>query len=58
MTIDPSKITVDDIDRYEQLMLGDGVQCISNANSNLDIKHTWQSKGDTATVGPLDLKLQ
>jgi hypothetical protein len=41
--IDPSKITVDEIDRYESMMLGDGAQGSSNStqlNKN-QTRHTW-----------------
>lgn len=59
MTIDPKKITVDDLDRFERMMLGDGAFASSNAevvNKNT-VKHTWQSWEDTPSVGPLDVKL-
>lgn len=59
MSIDPSKITVDDLDRFERMMLGDGALASSNSavvNKN-EVRQTWQSWEDTPVVGPLDMKL-
>lgn len=41
--IDRSKITVDEIDRYERMMLGDGCKGISNSGQHLpqSVRHTW-----------------
>ncbi len=45
MSIDPAKITVDDLDRYEQMMQGDGASGVSNSNAALhnSVRHTWQA---------------
>lgn len=58
--IDASKITVDEIDRYERMMLGDGAQGASNSKQLVknEVRHTWQAWEDMATVGSLDVKLQ
>ena len=43
LQIDPAKITVDEIDRYENLMLGDGAQGRANNSNSLtnDMKPSW-----------------
>lgn len=43
MVIDPAKITVDDLDRYERMMQGDGAPGFNNSTISLrnDVRHTW-----------------
>ena len=60
LQIDPAKITVDEIDRYENLMLGDGAQGRANDSSHSltnDVKPTWQVFEGTNLAGPFDLKM-
>lgn len=59
MSIDPSKISIDDLDRYERMMQGDGASGISNSLVSIrnDVKHTWQAWEEKPQVGPMDVKL-
>lgn len=59
MSIDPSKITVDDLDRYEKMMQGDAACTSSNSLAQVknNLKQTWQSWEESTFVGPLDIKL-
>ena len=59
MSIDPAKITVDDLDRYEQMMQGDGASGVSNSNVALQnsVRHTWQVWQNKDEIGPMQVRL-
>lgn len=70
LQITPKKVTIADIDAYENLMQGAIAPASSNAsfkngavgepNQNLFSKHTWiaESKAAQSEVGPLELKFE
>jgi hypothetical protein len=44
MRIDPHKVTIDDLDKYESMMKGEGAKGVSNSlqtGGKSAIKHTW-----------------
>jgi hypothetical protein len=43
MQIDTSKITVDEIDKYERMMYGNGAKGKSNTNWRNEVRHCWQA---------------
>jgi hypothetical protein len=58
-SIDPAKITVDEIDRYERMMLGTG--CLGKSNSEHKFvsqsaaRHTWRNPEGKVMEVALDL---
>ena len=61
MRIDPHKVTIDDLDKYESMMKGEGAKGVSNSllNSGKNaIKHTWQAEDDAKSLGPMKIHLE
>lgn len=58
MSIDPAKITVDEIDRYERMMQGTGCPGKSNSEHQLlkqsQVRHTWRHLSDKVMEVTLD----
>lgn len=54
-------MTIDDLDKYESMMKGEGAKGVSNSLKNFDqtaIKHTWQAQDDTQSLGPMKITLE
>ena len=66
MTIDPSKVTFEDIEKYEKLMLGAVTLASSNANHKVGLtekdiyaKHTWTRDASTSNnLGTFELAFE
>ena len=60
MRIDPLKVTIDDLDKYESMMKGEGTKGTSNSTSSIQnaTKHTWQAKDSDNSLGPMKIKLE
>jgi hypothetical protein len=60
MKIDPLKVTIDDLDKYESMMKGEGAKSVSNSlnGSRNGVKHTWQAEDDAKSLGPMKVHLE
>lgn len=60
MRIDPLKVTVDDLDKYESMLKGEGARGSSNSTSSIPnaTKHTWQAKDSASSLGPMKVHLE
>jgi len=60
MRIDPLKVTVDDLDKYESMMKGEGAKGYSNSNTSISnlTRHTWQAKYSATSLGPMKVHLE
>jgi len=68
LSVDPEKITIEDIDTYQTLMNGSVALASSNAtyrqeqvSDNLFIKHVWTNTASAAAtpdIGPMELKFE
>ena len=59
MRIDPAKVTIDDLEKYESMMKGQGALGVSNSKRERvsAIKHTWQAFDTVEEFGPMKIKL-
>jgi len=60
MRIDPLKVTVDDLDKYESMMKGEGARGYSNSKTLIPnlTRHTWQAKDSATSLGPMKVHLE